>query len=83
MNSLKKENPFKIKYEWFFKNRRMLLKKKEELSAIEKRKIPSKTSIFNSEELATIYHFPTKMVKTPSLIRPPIKQVEPPPTLPT
>jgi len=83
LNSLKKENPFKIKYEWFFKNRRMLLKKKEELSAVEKRKFPPKTSIFNSEELATIYHFPTKMVKTPSLIRPPIKQVEPPPTLPT
>ena len=83
LNAFKKENPLEIKFEWFFKNRRMLLKKKEEFLATQKRKFPSKTSIFNSEELATIYHFPTKMVKTPSLIRPPIKQIEPPSTLPT
>jgi len=38
--------------------------------------------ILNSEELATIYHFPTLMVKTPLLQKTEVKKGEPPVTLP-
>lgn len=37
----------------------------------------------NVEELATIWHFPSSIVKTPSLQRVPSKRAEPPPDLPT
>jgi len=83
LNALKKEDPFEIKFEWFFGGRRFLLRKREEFFICKERVFPSKYSIFSTEELATLYHFPTKAVKTPSLSRPPIKQIEPPPSLPT
>jgi len=84
LNSFKREKVISLQhFEWLFKNRRLFLVKKEAFLSAKERRFPEKTSILNSEELATIYHFPTKMVKTPSLRRPPIKQVEPPPGLPT
>ena len=38
--------------------------------------------ILNTEELATIYHFPGSVASTPGLSRLPSKRVEPPPNLP-
>jgi len=83
LNALKKEDPLEIKFKRFFGGRRLLLRKREEFFNCKERVFPSKYSIFSTEELATLYHFPTKAVKTPSLSRPPIKQIEPPPSLPT
>jgi len=42
----------------------------------------SKPYILTSEELATIYHFPGRIVTTPTLERIPSKKVEPPANLP-
>lgn len=42
----------------------------------------SKPYILTAEELATIYHFPGKIVTTPTLERIPSKKVEPPANLP-
>ena len=42
----------------------------------------SKPYILTTEELATLYHFPGKIVTTPTLERIPSKKVEPPANLP-
>ena len=39
--------------------------------------------ILNTEELATLYHFPYRFTKAPSLKRTEAKRAEPPPSLPT
>jgi hypothetical protein len=46
------------------------------------RKIMSKPFVLNSEELATIYHFPGLVATTPTLERVPSRKVEAPPNLP-
>jgi hypothetical protein len=40
-------------------------------------------SYFTTEELATLWHFPSSGVKTPGLSRVPSRRAEPPPNLPT
>ncbi len=83
LNAFKKTNPIKLKhFKFFLKKRRLKMVEKALFEAAKGRAFPSKTFILNSEELATIYHFPTSMVKTPSILRPKAKQVEPPPELP-
>ncbi len=47
-----------------------------------KRRFPMKFSIFNTEELATLYHFPTITVQTPMLGRIEAKKGTPPSGLP-
>jgi hypothetical protein len=46
------------------------------------RLMPKDVNILNTEELATIYHFPTKMVEAPMVHRIEAKKGEPPAGLP-
>ena len=66
----------------FFQNRRLFLKKMDFYQSCLKRKSAQNGMILNTEELATIYHFPALKVKTPALTRVLSKKGEPPIGLP-
>lgn len=65
-----------------FKKRKAYIKKRKIYEFARSRKFPEKCSIMNTEELATIYHFPSATVKTPMLGRIEAKKGTPPPSLP-
>jgi len=67
-----------------FKNYRLAEKKKLFISAYKKRKIKTGKNpyILNIEELATVWHFPLPLVKTPLLQKTGGKRAEPPINLP-
>ncbi len=65
-----------------FKKRKAYIKKRMIYEFARRRKFPEKSSIMNTEELATIYHFPSATVKTPMLGRIEAKKGTPPPSLP-
>jgi len=66
----------------FLQNRRLFLKKMNFYQNCLERKKTKDDTILNTEELATIYHFPALKVSTPSLIRVLSKKGEPPAGLP-
>lgn len=66
----------------FFKKKKILLKKRLLFNFYKERRWMSNFFIFNTEELATVYHFPITTVKSPSLVKIEAKKGEPPPTLP-
>lgn len=66
-----------------FQARRLFLKKRNFYQAALQRKSEQKSMILTTEELATIYHFPTLTMKTPTLTRVLSKKSEPPIGLPT
>ena len=68
-----------------FKNYRTKERKRRFVSAYKKRKIKvgRKPFILNVEELATLWHFPLPLVKTPLLQKTAAKRAEPPINLPT
>ena len=63
-------------------NRRLFLKKMDFYQSCLKRKLAQNAMILNTEELATVYHFPALKVKTPALTRVLSKKGEPPIGLP-
>lgn len=65
-----------------FKKRRGIYRKKEFLDKFKKRKRANKTFVLNTEELATVYHFPGVVVTAPTLPRVGAKKGEPPVNLP-
>lgn len=67
-----------------FKNYRLTEKKKSFVAAYKKRKIKTGVNpyILNIEELATVWHFPLPLVKTPLLQKTGGKRAEPPINLP-
>ncbi|MDO8582401.1 MAG: hypothetical protein Q7R63_00175 [bacterium] len=67
---------------WPFKKRKQYVKKRLQYENAIKRRFPKKYSIMNTEELATIYHFPSATVKTPMLGRVEAKKGTPPASLP-
>ena len=67
---------------WPFKKRKQYVKKRLLYENAIKRRFPSKFSMLNIEELATIYHFPSATVKTPMLGRVEAKKGTPPASLP-
>jgi hypothetical protein len=66
-----------------FQQGRLFLKKKNFYQAAAQREPEQKSIILTTEELATIYHFPTLKIKAPTLIRVLSKKGEPPIGLPT
>jgi hypothetical protein len=65
-----------------FKTRRTFLKKLNFYQKFKQREEIKKTIILNTEELASIYHFPVLKVKAPALIRSLSRKGEAPPNLP-
>ena len=65
-----------------FKKRREYLRKIKFISCYIKRRWPKKDFILNTEELATIYHYPMIVVQAPTLRRVDSKKAEPPVSLP-
>jgi hypothetical protein len=67
----------------FRKPQRSLYNKKKLYSRFRKRTFPDKPFVLNTEELATIFHFPDVGVKTPALPRVDSKKGEAPAGIPT
>lgn len=67
---------------WPFKDRKAYLRKRKIFDSYKARTFPKKFSIFNIEELATVYHFPATFVEAPLLRRLEAKKGEPPANLP-
>ncbi|MDD2678091.1 MAG: hypothetical protein WC042_00020 [Candidatus Paceibacterota bacterium] len=88
--SAKDLNSFKINEEAstdkieakYFKKKKLLFKKLDFYHSVLKRKKTKKEFILSSEELATLYHFPSSMFKGPTLVRSLSKKGEPPTNLP-
>lgn len=66
----------------YFKGTRTWFKKRRLWESYRRMYWPSKTSILNTEELATLYHFPATIVEAPLLRRVGAKKGEPPAGLP-
>ncbi|OGY66273.1 MAG: hypothetical protein A3A04_02480 [Candidatus Harrisonbacteria bacterium RIFCSPLOWO2_01_FULL_40_28] len=66
-----------------FKKWKTADRKRKMFSAAMLRMIPRQVSVFNTEELATIYHYPASFVGAPQLRRIETKRGGPPPGLPT
>lgn len=66
----------------FFKKQREYLRKRALFSNYIMRVPGSKGFVFNTEELATIYHFPATVVEAPTTPRVEAKKAEPPANLP-
>lgn len=82
LNALEENKSVKTKTEGLLKDRRLESRKKRIFSNYLTRDFPETTSIFNTEELATLYHFPAASVKSPRLKRVPVRKTGPPPDLP-
>lgn len=67
---------------YFLKKKRIFLKKRRLFLFYKMRLWMSKFFVFNTEELATVYHFPATIVRAPLLPRIEAKKGEPPSTLP-
>lgn len=84
LNGFKPNNdvtPAKVKYYVFKKQREHIRKKK--VFGNYKLRAPGKSNfVFNTEELATIFHFPSTIVEAPSTPRIESKTAEPPINLP-
>lgn len=84
LNGFKPNNditPAKVKYYVFKKQREYIRKKK--VFGNYKLRAPGKANfVFNTEELATIFHFPSTIVEAPSTPRIESKTAEPPINLP-
>ncbi len=85
LNSLKPNKKTMTKVSFlkpFFRTRREYLLKKEFFKKYKEREFLKKASVFNTEELATIFHFPTIMVEAPTLRMVEARKGEPPANLP-
>jgi hypothetical protein len=72
----------KLTYKGWFRNRRTYYRQRVMYDMYKLRWFPPKASIFNTEELATVFHFPIVTVEAPLLRRLETKKGEPPANLP-
>jgi len=66
----------------WFRNQKLYIRKRMIYDLYRLRWFPSKVSILNTEELATVFHFPIVSVESPLLRRVDARKGEPPPNLP-
>ena len=78
----KKEGVSLTKFKWLFKKRREEKKKEEFFQKIKENVFPASEIILNTEELATICHFPSIKIKAPTVRKIEIKKGKPPLNLP-
>jgi len=83
LNSLKPDNRTRTKIDYLMIQKRELFRKRLLLYTYKSRSFPPNVFILNTEELATLYHFPGTAVSAPTLPRVEAKRGTPPPTLPT
>ena len=81
-NGLKPNIPVMTIAKQPFKSKRLYFKKRTIYDRYRLRKIPEKKLVLNTEELASLFHFPTTIVEAPMLKRVEAKKGEPPLTLP-
>lgn len=76
---------FGVETHYFFKDQKAAQRKNLLMKAYKKRKIKvgANSFVLNTEELATIWHFPMSHIKTPLLQKTEGKKAEPPSGLPT
>jgi hypothetical protein len=82
LNGFKIDKYTKTKGKWIFKKYKGLLRKKRLYWLYWTRTFGFQTIVMNTEELATLYHYPTKLVEAPRLQRIEAKKAEPPANLP-
>jgi hypothetical protein len=82
LNALVQNENVKTKTNGLFKNKKLESRKKRIFSNYISNNFPKKTSILNTEELATLYHFPSSGVKSPLLKRVSTRRSGPPSNLP-
>lgn len=82
MNAFKGDSKHGTSADQPLKKRREFLRKKKFIERYINRKWEKKTFILNTEELATIYHYPIIVVEAPTMRRVESKKAEPPVSLP-
>lgn len=88
LNGFKTNGKISPSIDYFFKNRREFYRKVKVVNNYKRRYFPHRSFkgrgfVFNTEELATIYHIPGKIVEAPAMPRIEAKKGGPPPGLPT
>lgn len=86
LNGFKRNSKVTPSVDYFFKKSRNLYRKKiiaSRYKSRDMRRFQQKPFVFNTEELATIYHFPGKVVGAPTMPRIEAKRGAPPAGLPT
>jgi len=84
LNSFKPDKKTKTKIDYFFRNTRVAWRRTNLMRGYKARSGTRGHAyyILNTEELATIWHFPSKFIKAPLLQRTSSKKSEPPSSLP-
>lgn len=83
LNGFKPDNKTKTKIDYFMIQRRETYRKRIILHNYKNRNFTPNPFVLNTEELATVYHFPGVSVSAPTMPRVEAKRGTPPPTLPT
>lgn len=83
MNGFKLDSASSLNARWPNKDAKILSKKHSLFKKYAGRQFSQKKNfVLSTEELATLYHFPTALISAPSVIHLEAKKSEPPPTLP-
>ena len=82
LNAFKPDGSVTTKANLPFKAQKIYYRKRRIFDTYKLRLFPKKFSILNTEELATIYHYPTTFVEAPTLQRLESRRGEPPAELP-
>ena len=83
LNGFKPNSNVSPNREYLFPKQRNYWRRRRLLFDFKRRYLKPQYFIFNTEELATLYHFPGMVVQAPMTPRIGAKKAEPPPSLPT